>query len=624
MMTTVALGFEAPILVIDVNDETLLNCREYDPVTDHLASILGFSHDHPNSLPEHVRLVAVVGEWLLQRSDDRTGFYTAQEDLSAPVPKAMQSQPAPAPPGAKKASQPKRVSNAAIAEQLMALSAQMQLLAHRQDQLEKASSSSAVAAPEPQVGLSAKLPSVSASLNPSGISQTQAAKAIQLVGPPPKVPFTPSQVPAPGVGLDEPYDPLQPVQEEVGIAAAIHQQSSAVMALVAHLTSQSGDVLGDFSSVSLQSGTTKGVQRRERMQNDLASGSSTYFIQMMQQLHRRLHPSRPVPQDESELMGISVLQYLERQGGYRSHRELGLVAWVLGHAIDAAAAGDFRHTKEVLALLLVAVEQAVIDRGDWSLAFMLTLMEEPPLQMFQERNAALIHHTRPFGPLVPPQWTAVCLSYLKGVSDQENRNSKEGFKACCTSGCCLLGCRAGPRSITQEETQISEKAEGQGLRRNLEIKQHPAAYSCLKEGPIGSMDLINDGLLTQNKNTSCMTKKGEACVPNPPFQAVDYLCFAKWCSFLAVSVLRTRSLFSRFLLSTMHLHRSSETSTSPAFPLPVPYPSIFAEMPSGLSSIKRRRCHFKRAFHVIVMALNYWWCGNSSFSLELLEEGSVS
>jgi hypothetical protein len=151
------------------------------------------------------------------------------------------------------------------------------------------------------------------------------------------------------------------------------------------------------------------------MQNDLASGSSTYFIQMMQQLHRRLHPSRPVPQDESELMGISVLQYLERQGGYRSHRELGLVAWVLGHAIDAAAAGDFRHTKEVLALLLVAVEQAVIDRGDWSLAFMLTLMEEPPLQMFQERNAALIHHTRPFGPLVPPQWTAVCLSYLKDL-----------------------------------------------------------------------------------------------------------------------------------------------------------------------------------------------------------------
>ena len=88
---------------------------------------------------------------LLQRSDDRTGFYTAQEDLSAPVPKShAKSARPPAPPGAKKASQPKRVSNAALAEQLMALSAQMQLLAHRQDQLEKASSSSAVAAPEPQ------------------------------------------------------------------------------------------------------------------------------------------------------------------------------------------------------------------------------------------------------------------------------------------------------------------------------------------------------------------------------------------------------------------------------------------------------------------------------------------
>ena len=429
MMSTVSLGFEARVLIIDVNDDVLLSCREYDPVTDHLAHILGFSLDHPNSLPEHVRLGAVVGEWLLGRSDDRTGFYTAQEDLSAPVPKAAQGLPA-APPSGKKASQPKRVTNAAIAEQLAALSAQMQLLAHRQDQLEKSSSTSVAAATEPMVGLSAKLPSVSAALrNPSGVSQTQGAKAVQLIGPPPKVRHSSPGAPAPGAAPEEPYDPLQPVAEDPSIAAAIHQQSSAVMALVAHLTSQSGDVLGDFSSASLQSGTTKGVQRREKMQNDLANGTSTYFTQMMQQLHRRLHPSRPVPQDEGDLAGVSMLQYLERQGGYRSHRELGLVAWVLGHAIDASAAGDFRHTKEVLALLMVAVEQAVIDRGDWSLAFMLTLMEEPPIQVFQERSAALIHHTRPFGPLVPPAWTAVCLSYLKDLEVLATKKSETASKA---------------------------------------------------------------------------------------------------------------------------------------------------------------------------------------------------
>ena len=52
--------------------------------------------------------------------------------------------------------------------------------------------------------------------------------------------------------------------------------------------------------------------------------------------------------------------------------------------MDSAASGDFRDTKEILALLMVVVEQAVIDRGDWTLAFMLTLLEEPPLQMFRK------------------------------------------------------------------------------------------------------------------------------------------------------------------------------------------------------------------------------------------------
>ena len=99
---------------------------------------------------------------------------------------------------------------------------------------------------------------------------------------------------------------------------------------------------------------------------------------------------------------------------------------------------------------------------------------------------------------------------------------------------------------------------------------------------------------------------------------MDTMCFAKWCSFLAVSVLRTRSPFASFLSKTLHLPRSCVASSSPTFPLPIPYPGIFAKMPLGLSSSKRRRYHFKRALHVIVMALNFWWSNNSFIPLELL------
>ena len=83
-------------------------------------------------------------------------------------------------------------------------------------------------------------------------------------------------------------------------------------------------------------------------------------------------------------------------------------------------------TKELLALLMVSVEQAVTDKGNWTLAFMLTLMEEPPIQVFQDRAASIAHHARPFGPLVPPPWTAVCLAYLK---DLEVLSTKKGETA---------------------------------------------------------------------------------------------------------------------------------------------------------------------------------------------------
>ena len=430
MLSTIALGIEAPVLVVDLHDDILSACREYDPVTDSLASILGFSLDHPTSLPDECFVAA--SEWLVAFQVRRSyGFYSAQED-QVPVGKGAQS----VSPGAqtKKAPAAKRITNNMIADQLSTLAAQLQLLSQRQDVLEKAGNTFVGNVPEPSRAQPSKLPAVSSGLKQTPpVAPLTVAKALNLVGPPPKVRHPQQAQLVEGAERDEPYDPLQPLAEESGgIVAALAQQSSAIMALVAHMASQSGDAVADLSATGLSSSSTKGVQRREKMQNDLAHGTSTYFLQMQQQLHRRLFPSRPVPQSEEELRDVSVLQYLERQGGYRAEREMGLVAWVLGHAVDSAAQGDFRRTKEIIALLLVALEQAVTDKGDWSLAFMLTLLEEPPIQVFQERATNLVHLSRPFGPLVPPQWTAVCLSHLKDLevlSTKKVETAKKASKA---------------------------------------------------------------------------------------------------------------------------------------------------------------------------------------------------
>ena len=103
-----------------------------------------------------------------------------------------------------------------------------------------------------------------------------------------------------------------------------------------------------------------------------------------------------------------------------------------------------------------------------------------------------------------------------------------------------------------------------------------------------------------------------------PGPVVEPLSFARWRSLLTVSVLRARTPFACFLKATLRLQRSLDASVSPAFPLPMPFDGVFAKMPSGFSSSQRKRCHFRRAIHVIVMALNFWWSGNSFLSLELL------
>ena len=183
LTTTVSLSVEAEVLVVDVTDDILLSAREYDPVTDHMANILGFSVGHPTSLPDVQKLLPKVRDWIVARGEDVFGFYTAQEDLTASPKAQVPTQASPA----KKATQAKRITNNMIAQQLNALSAQMQLLAQRQDSLERGNASSAGNAPGPFVGPSSKLPPVSGGLLGAGVMSTSgAAKALSLLGPPQK------------------------------------------------------------------------------------------------------------------------------------------------------------------------------------------------------------------------------------------------------------------------------------------------------------------------------------------------------------------------------------------------------------------------------------------------------
>ena len=420
--------------VVDFSDEILAYLREYDVNLDPEANLIAFDDGFPLGLPRTEGLDEQILAWVTTQEVGRAHFYSAREEPDVPAVNVANG----GPPPAKKAAA-KRPTTTMLADQIEALRVQMEAMVAMQDAPRTPVNTGAGLAGGQGVtglsglGASPKVPAVSSTIREGGQLGTPllatVKEAANLVGPPPKVRSVPPFPVGAQAATQEPCqgDPSNWMNASSTADPMLHalaQQSTALTALVAHLASSS-DPFSDLSHGSgASSSTTRGVQRRERLQNELSSGSSNFFLTVAQQMHRRMHPSRPVPKTEADIQssGISLLAYLERFGGFKQQKEIGLCLWILGHSFDAMLQGNVELAKEHMALLLVAMEQSALDQGDWTIAFLLSLSEEPPIQLYQDRMVSLHGQGRPFSPLVPSSWSAVCLAYLK---EMEVLNSKK-------------------------------------------------------------------------------------------------------------------------------------------------------------------------------------------------------
>ena len=457
----VQLEEQSSVLVVDFADAVLEFARSFDPVTDSTATVLSFDYSRPTALPSPESLIPLVLSWAGE-AEGRVHFYSAREEP------AHQKQSAPAAP-AKRAA-PKRVTTASLAEQIGILTTQVGVLMQNQKELhEKVNMRQDTAKAADGLGVGVKpvprMPSLSSALSPAKPGGFR--ESCSLIGPPPKISRAlASPVLHQGekphlVEEDEPYDPLQPAPPQDAMVRALAQQSEALTSLVVHLAG--GDPLQDLSmSSGGQTGlslNTKGVQRREKLQQELANGASTFFLQVQQQIYKKMYPGRPLPRKEEDLVGqnVSMASYLERFGGFKGCRETGFALWVLAHAMDSAAQGNFHMSKEYMALLAVSLEQSSLDHN-WDLAFILSLSEEPPMQMFQDRLHPVASLGRPFSPLCPPSWAAVALSYLKELEVLNSRKQEA-------------------RGGKKQSQQKSEDGESPSPKRKPRFPKKPKASS---------------------------------------------------------------------------------------------------------------------------------------------------
>ena len=97
----------------------------------------------------------------------------------------------------------------------------------------------------------------------------------------------------------------------------------------------------------------------------------------------------------------------------------------------------------------------------------------------------------------------------------------------------------------------------------------------------------------------------------------SFVSFRAWAMSLVPRILRTRAPFAAALLPTLHISWSKPASAHALFPLPVPFPGIFKQVP-GASGRVRGVVARRRVVHVIVVALNYLHAGRAPTPAHLL------
>ena len=181
---------------------------------------------------------------------------------------------------------------------------------------------------------------------------------------------------------------------------------------MAHLIGQ--DSFVDLSSGSSSSLSTKGTAKREKLQAELANRSGNFMLLVAQSAFRRMRPTDAMPSSLNEFKGRSLFtRYFEKQGGYQSQRDLDLVQWLMAHVADCLLSDDVKGAQELISLGMVMVDQACQDGGKFEVAYLLSLLEDPPPGLYAPRGRSTNPRLAAFSPICPQAWTTTALSFMK-------------------------------------------------------------------------------------------------------------------------------------------------------------------------------------------------------------------
>ncbi|CAE7377532.1 unnamed protein product, partial [Symbiodinium microadriaticum] len=199
------------------------------------------------------------------------------------------------------------------------------------------------------------------------------------------------------------------------LAAAVLAQSNALVSLVGQLAQGSAEPMLDAPS----STSVRGALGRQKLQQELLSSPGAMARRIRQNAALRMNPTGLTDGDRATLT-----RYLERFGGFGKQRTLALLAWITAQAADHLAQGSAETAADLLSLMLLTIDQANLDGGDMSFAWILSLQADPPSALYQEPHGPVAPTARAFSQLADQRWITIGLSFLKEIEAISSRRSE--------------------------------------------------------------------------------------------------------------------------------------------------------------------------------------------------------
>ena len=204
------------------------------------------------------------------------------------------------------------------------------------------------------------------------------------------------------------------------------------------------------------------------------------------------------------------------------------------------------------------------------------------------------------------------------ISEARSTPRSEGRRLCSTKGARSEGSIPEDQAaqISQEAQEVRRPSSRSKLKAMAQVPGQSARSMSSPPGRPGvtisgsgdNVAAVPEGEFGAgpcSETSSCRANATSAAHSMPSWDKLQTFSFREWCSSLYSKVSNSKTPFAVFLKKTCHVARVPHYAPASAlFPIPVPKCGIFDGAKVG--SRQRRKRSFERAFHVCVMAMNFW------------------